>query len=45
MGQSFGFAEATLLYDPNATQIRIAGGYDIDSKALGRALHKALTER
>jgi cystathionine beta-lyase/cystathionine gamma-synthase len=45
LGQSFGFAEATLLYDPNATQIRIAGGYDIDSKALGKALHQALTER
>jgi cystathionine beta-lyase/cystathionine gamma-synthase len=43
-GQSFGFKEATLLYDPNATQIRIAGGYDIDSRALGKALFNALVE-
>lgn len=43
-GQSFGFKEARLLYDPDATQIRISGGYKIDSQALGQALFKALVE-
>jgi len=44
LGQSFGFKEATLLYDPDATQVRVAGGYDIDSQALGKALFKAVLD-
>lgn len=44
LGQSFGFQEATLLYDPNATQVRIAGGYGIDSEKLGKALCEALVD-
>lgn len=44
LGQSFGFPEATLLYDPNASQVRIAGGYNIDSDALSEALFEALTD-
>lgn len=43
-GQSFGFKEARLLYDPDATQIRISGGYKMDSEALGRAIFQALVE-
>jgi cystathionine beta-lyase/cystathionine gamma-synthase len=44
MGQSFGFKEATLLYDPNASQVRVAGGYDIDSGALAEALYEAAAD-
>jgi cystathionine beta-lyase/cystathionine gamma-synthase len=44
LGQSFGFKEARLLYDPNASQIRIAGGYGIDSEALASALFDAALE-
>lgn len=44
MGQSFGFREARILYDPNASQLRLAGGYKIDARALGRALFNALLE-
>ncbi len=44
LGQSFGFKEATLLYDPNANQVRVAGGYDIDSHDLGRGLFQAILD-
>jgi cystathionine beta-lyase/cystathionine gamma-synthase len=44
LGQSFGFPEATLLYDPKAGNIRVSGGYNIDSEALGRALYEALVD-
>lgn len=44
LGQSFGFKEGTLLYDPDAAYIRVAGGYDMDSQAVGRALFKAVLD-
>jgi cystathionine beta-lyase/cystathionine gamma-synthase len=44
MGQSFGFQEARLLYDRNAPNVRVAGGYDIDSDALADALLEAAAD-
>lgn len=44
MGQSFGFSEATILYDPRASYVRVAGGYDIDSDALAGALREAAAD-
>ena len=44
MGQSFGYKEARLLHDRDAPQVRIAGGYDIDSDALAKALKQAAVE-
>lgn len=44
MGQSFGFREARLLYDRNCPQVRVAGGYDIDSDALADALREAAAD-
>jgi len=41
LGQSFGFKEARLLYDANACQVRVSGGYNIDSDALAAALKEA----
>ncbi len=43
-GQSFGFKEATLLYEPAANYVRVAGGYDIDSDALADALYEAAVD-
>jgi cystathionine beta-lyase/cystathionine gamma-synthase len=44
LGQSFGFEHARLLYDPGATQIRVAGGYGIENEPLARALRNAVLD-
>ena len=44
LGQSFGFPEARMLYDPNACQVRIAGGHNIDNEALAEALYTAAVD-
>lgn len=44
LGQSFGFSEGRLLYSQDASYVRVAGGYDIDSDALGDALREAAAD-
>lgn len=44
LGQSFGMAEARLLFDKNAPNVRIAAGYDIEADALADALLEAAAD-
>lgn len=43
-GQSFGFPEARMLYDPNASQMRISGGHNVDAEPLAEALYTAAVD-
>lgn len=46
LGQSFGTPRARLLYDPNAYNVRFAGGFDIaDDDALAAAIKEAAADK